>query len=66
MLSFFEHNMRFLCYSAALCIQINRFQSEGHVKNVSTFEFLSILNKKNYFLVSVRHNHYTIGLNYQY
>ena len=27
--SFFEHNMRFLCYSAALCVQINRFQSEG-------------------------------------
>ena len=27
--SFFEHNMRFLCYSAALCFQINRFQSEG-------------------------------------
>ena len=26
--SFFEHNMRFLCYSAALCILINRFQSE--------------------------------------
>ena len=49
-LSFFEHNMRFLCYSAALCIQINRFQSEGHVKNVSTFEFLSILNKKIIFL----------------
>ena len=28
-LSFFEYNMRFLCYSAALCFQINRFQSEG-------------------------------------
>ena len=27
--SFFEHNMRYLCYSAALCIQIKRFQSEG-------------------------------------
>ena len=27
--SFFEHNMRFLCNSAALCIKINRFQSEG-------------------------------------
>ena len=29
--SFFEHNniMMFLCYSDALCIQINRFQSEG-------------------------------------
>ena len=27
-LSFFGHNMRFVCYSAALCIQINRFQSE--------------------------------------
>ena len=27
--SFFEHKMRFLCYSAALCIQINRFQFEG-------------------------------------
>ena len=27
--SFFEHNMRFLCYSAALCIQINMFQSKG-------------------------------------
>ena len=26
---FFEHNMRFLSYSAALCIQMNRFQSEG-------------------------------------
>ena len=25
----FEHNMRFLCYSAALGFQINRFQSEG-------------------------------------
>ena len=23
--SFFEHNLRFLCYSATLCIQINRF-----------------------------------------
>ena len=27
--SFFEHNMRCLCYFVALCIQINRFQSEG-------------------------------------
>ena len=27
--SLFEHNMRFLCYSAALCIQINMFQTEG-------------------------------------
>ena len=27
--SFFEHKMRFLCYSAAQCIQINRFQSKG-------------------------------------
>ena len=27
--SFFEHKMRFLCYFAALGIQINRFQSEG-------------------------------------
>ena len=27
--SFFEHNMRFLCYSAALYFHINRFQSEG-------------------------------------
>ena len=26
---FFEHNMRFLCYSNMLCIQINRFKSEG-------------------------------------
>ena len=26
--SFFEHNMRYLCYSAALCIPIDRFQSE--------------------------------------
>ena len=26
---FSEHNMRFLFYSAVLCIQINRFQSEG-------------------------------------
>ena len=25
----FEHNMRFLCYFAGLCIQINRFKSEG-------------------------------------
>ena len=24
-----KHNMRLLCYSVALCIQINRFQSEG-------------------------------------
>ena len=24
--------MRFLCYSPALCIQFNRFQSEGRVK----------------------------------
>ena len=23
---FFEHNMRFLCYYDALCIQINRFE----------------------------------------
>ena len=27
--SFFEHNMRFLCYSTTLCIQINRVQSKG-------------------------------------
>ena len=27
--SFFEHNMRFLYYSAVLCIQINRLQSVG-------------------------------------
>ena len=27
--SIFEHNMRFLCNNAALCIQINRFQSKG-------------------------------------
>ena len=27
--SFFEHNMRFLCYSTVLCIQSDRFQSEG-------------------------------------
>ena len=26
---FFEHNMRFLCYSAALCIQNIRLQFEG-------------------------------------
>ena len=26
--SFFEDNMRFLCYSAALCIQINGFQCQ--------------------------------------
>ena len=36
-LSFFDHNMRFLCYSAALCIRINRFQSEGQAKNASIF-----------------------------
>ena len=27
--SFFEHNIRCLCYSAALYFQINWFQSEG-------------------------------------
>ena len=27
--SFFEHNMTFLCQSAALCIQINSFLSDG-------------------------------------
>ena len=27
--TFFEHNIRFLSYSITLCIQINRFQSEG-------------------------------------
>ena len=27
--SFFERNMRFLCYSAALYIKIHRFQSQG-------------------------------------
>ena len=26
---FFEHNLRFLSYSTALCIQINRLQSKG-------------------------------------
>ena len=26
---FLEHNMRLLFYSAALCIQISRFQSKG-------------------------------------
>ena len=35
--SFFEHNMGFLCYSAVLCIQINRVQSEGQAINVSVF-----------------------------
>ena len=29
-------------------------------------EFLCILNKKSYFLVSVHHNNYNIRLNYQY
>ena len=27
--TFFAHNMRFSCYSGALFIQINRFQSKG-------------------------------------
>ena len=27
--SLFEHNMSVFCYSTALCIQINRFQSEA-------------------------------------
>ena len=36
--SFFEHNMRFLCYSDALCVQINRFQSKGHAKNAKFFQ----------------------------
>ena len=35
--SFFEHNMRFLCHSDVLCIQINRFQSEGQALNASIF-----------------------------
>ena len=30
------------------------------------FEFLKILNKKTYFLVSVNHTNYNIGLIYQY
>ena len=33
--SFFEHHKRFLCYSAALCMQINMFQSKGHALNAS-------------------------------
>ena len=35
--SFFEHNMRFLCYSAAQCDHINRFQSKGKAQNASFF-----------------------------
>ena len=58
--------MRFLCFSAALCIQINRFQSEGQAKMRHFFAFLKILNKKLNFLVSVHHTNHNIGLNYQY
>ena len=37
--SFFDHNMKFLCYSAALCIQIqtNRFQFERSGLKCITF-----------------------------
>ena len=54
---FFEHNMFFLCYSDALCVQINRFQSKGQAKNAKYFKLLLILDKKTYFLVSVHHNY---------
>ena len=36
--SFFEHKMRFLCYLAALCFQINRFQSDGQALNASIIQ----------------------------
>ena len=38
--SIFEHNMRYLCYSVALCIQINNFSPNGRAKKRQIFEFL--------------------------
>ena len=35
--SFFEHNMKFLCYSATLCFKNNRVQSKGQALNASIF-----------------------------
>ena len=36
---FIEHNMRFLSYSAALCIEMNRFQFEGQAKMCQLLDF---------------------------
>ena len=38
--SFFEQNLTYLCYSAALCIQINNFRPNGMAKMRQFFEFL--------------------------
>ena len=42
------------------------FSPKGRPKMSQFFEFLYILNKKTYFLVSVHHNNYNIEFNYQY
>ena len=47
--SFFEHNMRFLYYSDALCIQINRFEIKGQTLNVSFFSTFCEFQIKTYF-----------------
>ena len=62
--SFFEHNMRFLCYNDVLCIQINMFEIKRQAWNVSIFPTFCEFQIKTYFLVRIWHNNYYFGLNY--
>ena len=39
-LSFFEHIMRFLCYSTALCFKLIGFSPKGRPEMCQSFEFL--------------------------
>ena len=48
--SFFEHNMRFLCYSVGFVFKLIGFSPKGRPKMRQFFEFLKILNKKLIFL----------------
>ena len=59
--SFFEHNIRFLCYSDALCIRIKRFYIKGQALNASMFfELFVKFQIKTYFSASVQRNDYII------